>query len=364
MISSPGVTAPKPHDVALLCNPRAGGRWKVLASVLDSEEAKAVHRIVTDDIDDVREAIAGLGQRVKLLCIYGGDGTIYRVINELLRDAKSPPRLALLGGGTMNVTSAWCGMKRSPGENFRTVMRAYHADRLLFHEVPLVSVSQNGRTTHGFTFGLGPVVRILVQFESGTKTKLRALSLGVKSVAGALGRLPGKDSALLKEMEARITVDGQVVPYDKFVAAFANVTGMINPFITPYVGERTRESFHFLAYAISSREFAMMTPLLARARLPIDPRSLLNPVSHWRQALLSLVGKDQLPQDPRYLNRPASLVKIETDETHYTIDGEVFPSQGGPFELSLGPTLQVAKLNGATRVKKLPKKPKGELADK
>jgi diacylglycerol kinase family enzyme len=59
-------------------------------------------------IQDVHEAIAGLGQRVKLLCIYGGDGTIYRVINELLRDpASTPPRLALLGGGTMNVAARW-----------------------------------------------------------------------------------------------------------------------------------------------------------------------------------------------------------------------------------------------------------------
>ena len=131
------------HDVALLCNPQAGGRWRVLADVLDSEEAKSAHRIVTDDIEDIREAIASLGQRVQLLCIYGGDGTIYRVLNELLRDPAAPvPRLAFLGGGTMNVTAAWCGMSRSPGENFRRVMRAYRADGLLWREVPLIAVTQ------------------------------------------------------------------------------------------------------------------------------------------------------------------------------------------------------------------------------
>lgn len=61
----------KAKDVVLLCNPQAGGRWRVLADVLDSEEARAVHRIVTDEIDDVRGAISELGPRVTLLCIYG-----------------------------------------------------------------------------------------------------------------------------------------------------------------------------------------------------------------------------------------------------------------------------------------------------
>ena len=65
------MTATNAKDVALLCNPQAGGRWRALAEVLDSPEAKGVRRIVTDDIEDVREALTSVGQRAKLLCIYG-----------------------------------------------------------------------------------------------------------------------------------------------------------------------------------------------------------------------------------------------------------------------------------------------------
>jgi hypothetical protein len=320
----------------------------VLADVLDSEEAKSAHRIVTDEIGDVGEALASLGQRVKLLCVYGGDGTIYRVINELLRDPKSPPpRLALLGGGTMNVTSAWCGMRHAPGENFRRVMRAYTADRLLWREVPLLAVTHHGQTHFGFTFGLGPLVRILERFESGTKSRLGAVELGVKSVLSAVGGVPRAYQPVLREMEAQLLVDGERIPYERWVSIFANVTGVINPFVAPFVGERTRETFHSLAYAVSSREFALMVPLLARARLPIDPRVLLHPVSAWQQALLSLVGKGQLAADPRYVNRPAHRLEIETTESHYTIDGEVFPALDGRFEVRLGPQLHLATL--ATR---------------
>ena len=341
------------HDVALLCNPQAGGRWRVLADVLDSEEAKSVSRIVTDEIDDVREALAALGQRVKLLCIYGGDGTVYRVINELLRDPTyTPPRLAILGGGTMNVTASWCGMRRSPGENFRQVMRAYLADRPLWREVPLVALKQNEQTLYGFTFALGPLVRILEKYETGKKTHANALAIAFKSALGAIGKAPKEFQSILQELEAEVTVDGQRLPATRFAAVLANVTGKVNPFVEPFHGERTRDTFHFLAYAVSSREFAMMTPLLMRAKLPIDPKSLLHPVSAWRQALLSLVGgQGGLPIDPRYANYPAKKVVIETDEPHFTLDGEVLPSRDRRFELSLGPQLHLATF--AARRKKL-----------
>jgi diacylglycerol kinase family enzyme len=345
------VKTPQPHDVALLCNPQAGGRWRVLADVLDSDEAKAAHRIVTDEIEDVREALAGLGQRVKLLCIYGGDGTIYRVINELLRQPHAtPPRIALLGGGTMNVTARWCGMRGSPGDNFRQVMRAYTADRLLWREVPLLAVGHHRQTSYGFTFGIGPLVRILERYESQKKSRAQAVAMGVKSILAAVSSYPREFQDVLRELEARITLDGEELPYNRFAAVFANVTGEINPLIAPFVADRTRDSFHFLAYAVSSREFAMMAPLLARAKLPIDPRSLLHPVSAWRAALLSLVGKGGLPLDPRYVNHPARQAVITTSEPHFTVDGEVFQNVDGRFEVGLGPQLHVAALSAPRRV--------------
>ncbi len=334
-----------PHEIALLCNPRAGGRWRVLADVLDSDEAKGAHRSVTDDIVAVREAIAGLGQRVRLLCIYGGDGTIYRVINELLRDPAAPvPRLAFLGGGTMNVTAAWCGMRGSPGENFRQLVRGYRTDRLLWREVPVLAVKQKHETRHGFTFGLGPIVRILERYEAGQKSRLKAVEIAAKSALGALAGVPRDFQPTLKPLEAKVDADDQRLPYDRFAAVFANVTGTVNPFVEPFLSDRTRDSFHFLAYAVSPREFAMTVPLLLRGIVPIDPGALLHPVSTWRQLLLALVGKAGLPTDPRYINHPAKKLVIETAEPVYTIDGEILRSSDRGFEIELGRALDVATL--------------------
>ena len=125
---------------------------------------------------------------------------------------------------------------------------------------------------------MGPLVRILERYESGRKSRLDAVAVGARAALAAVGGI-GELKPLLRELEAKLTVEGAALDLDRFAAVFANVTGAINPFIEPFAGERTRETFHFLAYAVSSREFAMMAPLLARGLLPIDPKSLLHPIS-------------------------------------------------------------------------------------
>ena len=97
------------RNILLLCNVRAGGRWKELATILDSPEARHVRWIVTDSIEDIGPALASMGEETELLCVYGGDGTIQRVIEQLFADRKTGPTMAFIGGGTMNVTASWCG---------------------------------------------------------------------------------------------------------------------------------------------------------------------------------------------------------------------------------------------------------------
>jgi diacylglycerol kinase (ATP) len=339
----------KPKDVVLLCNPQAGGRWRALADVLDSEEAKSVRRIVTDEIKDVREALVSVGQRPKLVCIYGGDGTIYHVINEMLRNQPPGdplPRLALLGGGTMNVTGRICGMTASPGENFRSIMRAYLTDKLLWREVPVMAITSGEQRSYGFTFGMGPLVRLLNRYENGSKGKLAALGLGVRAIAAAVSPIRTSMSDLFEDMQGSVVADGSELPYHHFTAVFANTTGAINRAIEPFTDPRTRETFHFLAYAVSSREFAMLTPLLARGKLPFDRSELLNPLAVWRLLSSVAAGKGPLPRDPRYVNHPAQQLRIESSESIYTIDGEVLQASGSPLEVKLGPSLQLALRDG------------------
>jgi diacylglycerol kinase family enzyme len=319
-------------EVVLLCNPRAGGRWRELARILDSEEAQFARRIVTDSVEDVASALADLGKDTRLLCVYGGDGTIQRVLDRLTADELEHVSLALLGGGTMNVTSRWLGFSRKPAQNFRHVVRNYRSAQLLLREVPLLEVVTGEEVYRCFTFGMGPVVRLLDAYESGRKGKVAALGMAAKAAAAAWFKRPSSMNQLIAPMQARVTLDGEAVPYDSFSAVFANVTGQINPGVEPFAVERTRDSFHCAAYAVSAREMAAALPMLIRGWLPVDLGELLSPASE---------RAGGLPTDPRYVNRTASTLTVESEETIYTVDGEVLETQG-PVSVGLGPTIKLA----------------------
>lgn len=332
------------HEIVLICNPQAGGRWKELARILDSREARHVRRIVTDSIEDIGPALMSLGRSAQLVCIYGGDGTIQRLLDRMLlgKKRKVPPQIAFIGGGTMNVTATWCGFTASPGRNFREIVRAYRSGELLLKEVPLLRVS-HGDTAHlGFIFGMGVPIRLLDAYERGKKGKGAALRVAASALTALWTGLPRSFRPLLDEMPARVEVDGEALPFERYATVFCNVTGRLNPGVEPFVKRRTRDTFHYAAYASGLREIALMLPLLLRGVRPIDSKSLLKPVSVWRQAVMSIRGEGQLPADPRYVNDLARRVQLETDESLYTVDGELFHANGEPLQVEVGPFLRLA----------------------
>ena len=325
-------------EIVLLCNPRAGGRWKELATILDSDEAKHVRRIVTDSVDDVAPALEALGREAKLLCIYGGDGTIQRILDRLPEDRGEALHLALIGGGTMNVTSRWCGFHDKPADHFRYVVNGYRTGNLLLREVPLLDVTRGTQRLRGFTFGMGPMVRVLDAFERGSKTKRSAVGLALKSVVGAWMPIATETRAMLRELNAEVELDGEALPYDAFSALFANTTGQINPGIGPFVQERSRDTFYAAAYAAPSREVAAALPMLARGVLPLDAGTMLQRLSPFDRS----TERRRLPTDPRYVNRTASTMVIHTDEPLYTVDGELLTSDVRRIDVKLGLRLRLA----------------------
>lgn len=334
----------KDHEVVLICNPQAGGRWKELAKILDSKEAKHVRRIVTDSVEDIGPALDSLGRSAQLVCIYGGDGTIQRLLDRMLlgKKRKVPPQIAFIGGGTMNVTATWCGFTSSPGRNFREIVRAYRSGELLLKEVPLLRVRHGQTARLGFIFGMGVPVRVLDAYEHGSKGKSAALKMAMGAVSALWTGFPHSFRPMLNEMSARVAVDGAELPYERYSTIFCNVTGRLNPGVEPFVKQRTRDTFHYAAYATRTRETSLMLPLLIRGIRPIDPKSLLKPVSAWRQAYMSLRGEGSLPADPRYVNDLARAVDIETDEPLYTVDGELFESSDPAIRVEVGPYLRLA----------------------
>jgi diacylglycerol kinase family enzyme len=332
------------RDVVLLCNPRAGGRWKELAQILDSPEAKFARWIVTDSIEDIGPALAELGTDTSLLCIYGGDGTIQRILDKLYAERSDAPPLAFIGGGTMNVTSRWCGMTSSPALNFREVVQKYKSGQALWKEVPILEVRCGDDLYHCFTFGIGPIVRIVNEYENGSKGGLGALGVMTKALSAAWTRWPEDFQSVLRPMEAEILLDDQPLPYAQFMAVFCNSTGKIHIGVEPYNKPRTRDTFHAAAFAITRQELALFLPFVIRGRTPVDPKSLMKPVDAWKQMALSYLGKGVFPSDPRYVNEVVHKFEVRpVDEAFYTVDGEIVPMpRGASVTVTIGPMMRLA----------------------
>lgn len=324
-------------QVVLICNPRAGGRWKALAGILDSEEALHVRRIVTDSVEDIRYAVSDLGPDTELLCIYGGDGTIQRVLDRLAPEAHQNLRLALLGGGTMNVTSRWCGFSRDPVKNFRHVMRGHRSGELLYKELPILEVRTGEEFHRAFTFGMGPIVRLLDAYEHGRKGKRAAIGTALGAISAAWLKRPSSYEQLLSPLAAEVVLDGERLPHDEFMALFANVTGQINPGVEPFGGQRSRDTFYCAASAVSVREMTLSLPFLVRGWLPLDIAALTEP-----GRLLERLRDPKLFTDPRYINRTGSRLEVKSDDPLYTLDGELLAVQGGEIRCTIGPTYRFA----------------------
>ncbi len=342
--ASPNGPDPKSpeRDIVLLCNPRAGGRWKALASILDSAESRHVRWIVTDSIEDIGPALAMLSDRTRLVCVYGGDGTIQRILDQMYADRMDGPTLAFIGGGTMNVTARWCGFAGRPARNFRDVVRAYRSGDLLTKEVPVLTVRQGTVPRHCFTFGCGPIVRVLDEYERSPKGKSAALSIIGQALTAIWTNMPPKYRQILAPAEAEVLRNGERLPYDRWTALFCNSSGRLHIGVEPFVKMRTRDTFYLGAYAITKQEIAIWLPALMRGLLPMDPKSLIKPVAGWKAIAMSYVGRGAYPVDPRYINDLAREVEIRTPERIFTVDGEIVQSTGEPIRVRLGPTLRLA----------------------
>jgi len=325
-------------EIVLICNPRAGGKWKALAGILDSDQARHARRVVTDSVEDVAMAVEALSDDVRLLCIYGGDGTVQRILDRIPTPRLESLQLVLLGGGTMNVTSRWCGFSPNPTENFKLAVDRFLRGELLVKEVPIMNVHDGTSPHRAFTFGMGPVVRLLDAYEQGRKGKVAAVGTAIRGLTAAWTGWPKDHARLLDPMRATLTLDGERVPYDSFTAVFTNVTGEINPGVAPFVEDRKRDAFLCAACAVGPKELTLALPMLARGYLPPDVVALLEP----DRALRSL-GRAERLADPRYVNRSAKVLEIDTDETMYTLDGEILQRDSTePLRVSVGPQLRLA----------------------
>lgn len=193
-----------PHRIGLLCNPNSGRNRRHLLQI--REQAKRLPGVVyreavspAETADSTRELLAGGAQ---LLVINGGDGTVQATLSYLLGPhgpaGSSLPLLAVIAGGTTNMTAADVGARQPPLQALRS-LAAWLVGRRTGpqrYERPVLQVepAPGQPPLYGMFFGIGAIHTGVEFFQR----RIAALGIG-----GTLG--PGLAFARLLLASVRTT---------------------------------------------------------------------------------------------------------------------------------------------------------------
>lgn len=153
--------------VGVISNPGSGhnrNQFDRIRARLDN--CGPVRHIVTQGPSDIAPALADLaGNNVELLAINGGDGTVSAVLGTMLMDGmfSTPPRVALLPGGTANMNAGDIGIRgslRKAVERFCRWCEGDGGDGTLARRA-LLEVLPRGATSprHGMFLGGGAIMQ-------------------------------------------------------------------------------------------------------------------------------------------------------------------------------------------------------------
>lgn len=318
-------------DALMLFNLRAGAGAAELPRLLESTTALGLGGEVVLANQRLDPAVHDRVKARLPILVHGGDGTLQRTLDQLfsapaLRSGgpHPPPRIAAVGGGTMNVISRWCGFTSSPAENVQSVLHAQSAGDLRYKQVPLLRIRQGDQDHVGFIFGMGPMIRVVDAFgQRRDKTKLGAVTMLARAIGSVF--IPSIFSELAAEvapLDASIETNGRVLPYDQFGLLFASATDQVFLGTRPFAEQRRPHAFSFAAYADSTRAISATFPLLARGWRPREKRE-------------------------RYVNQLSRRLVIRSSERIFTLDGEIFESNVEPLTVEVGPTVELATHPGA-----------------
>jgi hypothetical protein len=260
----------------------------------------------------IEDAVATLARRdIEVLAVCGGDGTLQRVLTEILRTNVFArlPLIAPLKGGRTNTGALDIGSRSNPVNALSTLMKAVREGRLeqriVERPVLRIDLGPDGAVQYGFFFGGGVIHRttdlkhriLPDQYFQGAVTS--GAIVGLVAIRALLGSSRG---VLIRDHMA-IRLDGQPLEHRSFLLAFATTLNSVME-IRPFWGQE-EAPIHFTAIAEGAERL-----LLAPIRI--------------------IQGRPPRPDRPAqgYLSRNVNQVKLQLDCGLF-IDGELFAPKKG-----------------------------------
>lgn len=269
----------------------------------------------THSIEDVAILARQFKERqIEILGLSGGDGTYQKTLTTFLKVyGETPlPKIALLGGGTMNNVVDCLKIRGTPETILSRLIYKYH-EGSEFREEDLRLLKVNDQ--YGFLFGNGLLYRFLCDFNRVPQsTKWTAARMLVADILNALAN-NRRATEICRRIDAEIEVDGEPWPFKNYTTIVAGTVETLGlGFHTLYRSRKEAGKFQMVGFSLPPRQVVCYFPLLLMGR-PVASE-------HWLDTL-------------------ASRVNIHTKEAEgFMLDGELYPATG-KIDLSLGPTLRV-----------------------
>ncbi|NRA44304.1 MAG: hypothetical protein HRU09_05025 [Oligoflexales bacterium] len=301
-----------PHSKLNKRNPRR----QHLLSYIAGEKGRLE---VTNNLEELRKVAQDFRHRaIKVVAINGGDGTISRTITAFIDAYQEEPlpKIALLGGGTMNMLADNLGIKGTPEEN---LFRLIEQHSLLEEEnaFPLNTIKIG--SDYGFLFADGTSARFLQEFYKNKTSSFGSASLVVKAALSAL-----VNGSLFRRIVKGDVVDIcptnqksiKVLSLSVLVSSVPKIPHGIKMFPSISQGE---QGFNVLCINLKAREVVrkFLSTLLIKPY-----REGYGKIRFYSQGL-TIKYENPMP---------------------YTLDGELFLSESGEIKLEKGPEIQFLKV--------------------
>lgn len=262
-----------PGRIGILSNLRAGqsdAHVPRLRSFLTAHP-DVVH-VETHAPDEVPEALSDLAdQDVELLLLYGGDGTLQRVLTEILGDRRfgdRVPMIAPLRGGRTNLTALEIGTQRDPVQGIADVLKAVETGRLDERLSPrhvLHVTSQRGDVDeYGMIFGGGTIYRAVELVHRSFPTGRAQGVFGSTVVLGGLllkRAFQRNHNGQYTRDKIQIFLDDQPAEEDEYLLVITSTLRHIFLRIRPFWGQEPAPVC-FTSVATGARRFALAIPRL------------------------------------------------------------------------------------------------------
>ncbi len=313
---------PSVPGIGLITNPRSRVNKKD-----PSKPRKLGHLIgshgtasATGSLDDLYRVCEEFKkERVDVLGISGGDGTMHHTLTAMIKtygDQPLPP-VAILRGGTMNTIANSLGIKGDPPKLlFELVDRHRRGLELETFERELLQVGDR----YGFIFGNGIVYNFLHEYYSaGDPSPASALKLIASAAASTLvgGALSKR---IYRRFKARVVCDGDRWACEDYITVAAAVVDQIGLGFKPFYRCQEKPG-HFAVVGIHSSALGFVGELPAIHRgLPMR-----------RDKVIDQVARE--------------LVFHSDEALEYIIDGDTYVGTD-TLTLRTGPALRFIRLTG------------------